>query len=48
MKRNTNRRLALGLKSGRTYPLNAQTRTFGGPLSAPTLAGEISRVVLGR
>ncbi|MVN85524.1 ABC transporter substrate-binding protein [Deinococcus sp. HMF7620] len=36
------------VKSGRTYALNEKTWTFGGPLSALTLAGEISRAMLGR
>ncbi|PTA67276.1 ABC transporter substrate-binding protein [Deinococcus arcticus] len=36
------------VKSGRAYPLNEKTWIFGGPLSALTLANEISRQLLGR
>ncbi len=36
------------VKSGHTYALNEKTWTFGGPLSALTLANEVSRAMLGQ
>ena len=36
------------VKAGRAHALNERTWTFGGPLSALTLTGEISRALSGR